>query len=192
MIVDYLENWSIEDKAEEVLQKAKSLEFYDNNKATPLDQIAEIILDCNIIYEDLDQYQYGLLGIADYKQKIIWINQSLDCYEDYNLSDEGRLNFTLAHEIGHFVLHKKLYENDNFFDLHNETNPNIKRIEIQANIFAEMLMMPRKLIYQKWQKDFSDIESDHQKISEMMKFFKTSREAMQIRLKKLDLIQFYC
>ena len=67
MIVDYLENWRIEDEAEKILQKAKSLGFYYNNKTTPLDQIAEIILDCNIIYEDLDQYQYGLLGIADYR-----------------------------------------------------------------------------------------------------------------------------
>ena len=43
MIVDYLENWRIEDEAEKILQKAKSLGFYDNNKTTPLDQIAEII-----------------------------------------------------------------------------------------------------------------------------------------------------
>jgi Zn-dependent peptidase ImmA (M78 family) len=188
MIVDYLENWRIENEAEEILQKAKSLGFYNNNETTPLDQIAEIILNCNIIYQNLDQYQFGLLGIADYKQKIIWIDQSLDCYEDCNLSDEGRLNFTLAHEIGHFVLHKKLYENDNFFDFHNETDWVGRRIETQANIFAAMLMMPRKLIYQKWQKDFSYIESDHQKIFEMMNFFKTSREAMQIRLKNLNLI----
>ena len=188
MIVDYLEEWKIEDEAEEILQKAKLLGFYNNNEATPLDQIAEIILNCHIIYRNLDKHQFGLLGVADYKQKIIWINESLDYYDDYNLPDEGRLNFTLAHEIGHFVLHKKLYENDNFFDFHNETDPIGKRIEIQANIFAEMLMMPRKLIYQKWQKDFFHIENHHQKIYEMMKFFKTSREAMQIRLKNLNLI----
>jgi len=188
MIVNYLENWRIEDEAEKILQKAKSLGFYDNNKATPLDQITEIILNCNIIYQNLDQYQHGLLGIADYKQKIIWIDESLDCYEDCNLSDEGRLNFTLAHEIGHFILHKKLYENDDFTDFHNETNPIGKRIEIQANIFAEMLMMPSKLICQKWQNDFSYIENNHQKISEMMKFIKTSREAMEIRLRNLNLI----
>ena len=188
MIVNYLENWRIEDAAEKILQKAESLQIYNQNEATPLDLLAEIVLNCNIIYEDLDKHQYGLLGVAEYQSNIIWLNKSLDCYEDYNLSDEGRLNFTLAHEIGHFILHKKLYENDDFTDFHNETNPIGKRIEIQANIFAEMLMMPSKLICQKWQNDFSYIENNHQKISEMMKFFKTSREAMEIRLRNLNLI----
>ena len=77
-------------------------------------------------------------------------------------------------------MHKKLYENDNFFDFHNETDWVGKRIEIQANIFAKMLMMPRKLIYQKWQKVFFHIENHHQKIYEMMKFFKTSGSVILI------------
>jgi len=61
----------------------------------------------------------------------------------------ARARFSLAHEIGHLVLHKDYY-NSHPFDttdeyintMQNMTETDNKRLEIQANIFAGYLLMP--------------------------------------------------
>lgn len=58
----------------------------------------------------------------------------------------GRINFTLAHEFGHYLLHRKKYPNGLQCaknDIYNNSSNGIKRaIETEANIFASYLLMP--------------------------------------------------
>ncbi len=55
----------------------------------------------------------------------------------------GRINFTIAHEFGHYLLHRKKYPNGLQCTKNDIYNDSIKRaIETEANIFASYLLMP--------------------------------------------------
>jgi len=187
MNIDFLTEQEIEQKAEEVLDKAYELEIYNKDQATPLELITDHILCYNIVYESLESHQRGVIGAIECESKIIWLDQSLD-YQKDELSAEGRHNFTLAHEIGHFVLHRNLGKDSEMRLFYNENELSKKRIEIQANLFASMLLMPRKLMLKKWNYCFSDILRQEHKIYEMMKFFRVSKQAMSIKLSSLNMI----
>jgi Zn-dependent peptidase ImmA (M78 family) len=62
----------------------------------------------------------------------------------------ARFRFTLAHELGHLVLHKSLYEAANYTDIdgwlefHTSlTKTHLNRYEGQASSFAGTLLLPR-------------------------------------------------
>lgn len=68
-------------------------------------------------------------------------------YEDERW--DKRTNFSVAHEIGHLVLHKSLYESlkikelEDFYRFHEQfSNAAYSRIETQANMFAAKLLVP--------------------------------------------------
>ncbi len=65
--------------------------------------------------------------------------------------DVVRARFTIAHELGHLVLHKELLKSQNitnetkYFEFRkNITTDEEKRLEIQAYIFAGYILMPQK------------------------------------------------
>ncbi len=60
------------------------------------------------------------------------------------LSSKGRINFTLAHELGHFLLHRLAYP-DGFYCGEQDVvrwDSEYRLIEHQANVFAANLLMP--------------------------------------------------
>lgn len=67
-----------------------------------------------------------------------------------------RFRFTMAHELGHFILHTELFSrfsvislgetSDTLSDNLSVAKSDLKRLEYQANIFASCLLMPRKLV----------------------------------------------
>jgi Zn-dependent peptidase ImmA (M78 family) len=77
---------------------------------------------------------------------------------DGNVGVPGRINFTLAHEFGHYLLHRTL--RDTFQcgqnDLMDYDSLESRRIEAQANTFASYLLMPRN--------DF-DVQIEGQEVS---------------------------
>lgn len=63
----------------------------------------------------------------------------------YNTSIKylGRINFTIAHEFGHYLLHRKIYPSGLQCakdDIYGDSTK--KHIETEANIFASYLLMP--------------------------------------------------
>lgn len=55
----------------------------------------------------------------------------------------GRINFTLAHEFGHYLLHRNKYPNGLKCTKADIYNDSIKKtVETDANIFASYLLMP--------------------------------------------------
>lgn len=90
--------------------------------------------------------QLGILGKITFNPLVISISNQLKSI------NEARWRFTLAHEIGHLILHSerlKLYldentENENSI-LRNQGVSSIQnsRLEIQANIFASHLLLPQ-------------------------------------------------
>lgn len=68
----------------------------------------------------------------------------------FNLYEE-RARFTIAHEVGHKILHAKIYENckiktkEEYREFQNSlTDENQKWLEVQAHIFAACVLVPTK------------------------------------------------
>lgn len=99
-----------------------------------------------------------------------------------NKSDSSqRKLFTIAHELGHFFVHKK--ERDEFIDgqliSRNEQEKNAA-IELEANEFAGNLIMPEQEIKQKIPAAITE-----ETIQELARSFNVSTLAMETRLKNL-------
>jgi len=73
-----------------------------------------------------------------------------------NILNPKRRLFTSAHEIGHVILHIQRGKKSNFqctdADI-RETENQEKSLEIEANKFASALLMPKKLIQEKVNKN---------------------------------------
>lgn len=93
----------------------------------------------------------------------------------YISSNQGRDRWSVAHELGHIVLgHYELYPVDTImYDRLTDRERYI--LDREADIFTEELLMPAEWIMQrKW------------KESDLRELFKVSKEAMSIRLNKLN------
>ena len=137
--IPYLKNDQIEKKSIDLL-----VDYYKNNKGSietpiPVFEIVEYLdyhLDFNgegIFKDD------NVLGATYSNDKKIEINEKIS-------KQEGRMNFTIAHEIGHILLHGSLKEHvlcrkdEGIYGDKKET------IEVQADKFAAYLIMPTKLV----------------------------------------------
>lgn len=94
-----------------------------------------------------------------------------------------RQRFTMAHELGHLLMHRHLLNNGTNDDkAYRSTdraafyNPNIRSAqETQANQFAANLLMPAELVRSEWERLGPGLKA-------MAKAFQVSPAAMRIRL----------
>lgn len=93
---------------------------------------------------------------------------------------ENRRRFTVAHELGHYVLGhgERPRDNAQAFSLNN-----YDWREASANKFAAELLMPKSLI------DYYVIQQGHSSLTALADIFKVSEVAMQYRLRNLGLIR---
>lgn len=89
-----------------------------------------------------------------------------------------RRRFTIAHELGHFVLHHGNEEDMIDGQFNNSNNSN----EREANAFASFLLMPKEWVLSHYKKIGLDAK-------ELAKKFNVSEQAMTIRLLELGLIK---
>lgn len=104
--------------------------------------------------------------------------------ESYTIRINGndsptRARFTLAHEIAHYILHRDLI-GDGITDdaLYRSSLSNY--IETQANQYAASLLMPARLMREKWRQGLRAIH-------EFASAFGVSSKAAEIRMKELRL-----
>lgn len=119
----------------------------------------------------------GLIFRNDKGKYSIFINEK---------DSENRKRFTLAHELGHFFLHKEYLESNGYImDSQSAVlfritdNPNEEK-EQEANLFAAELLMPERLVTKAW---LTTKDTD-----ELAKIFKVSVLAMSYRLTNLWLL----
>lgn len=88
----------------------------------------------------------------------------------------NRQRFTLAHELGHFVLEhgEKSDDSETLYRQNGHTDP----VEIEANNFAAELLMPETAIS-------ILIKEGYTNISDLAGWFEVSEQAMYFRLKNL-------
>ncbi len=97
----------------------------------------------------------------------------------------GRYRFTLAHELAHWILHRKLYTGTKLAAAFSMDIPTKNRVEWQANYLAKAMLMP---ISQLKRAFYGIPGNEESKISTLAQIFEVSKQAMQIRLKELGLI----
>ena len=199
-----------------------------NGDITPLELIVEKFLQFDLDYQYLSNNQYYLgrtvftkgtevivtnkkfneIDIISVNHPTIFIEQSLLD------TDDLRYPFTLAHELGHAVLHKPLfYENEDQLtlfdvskfgknssykpltrldlieaghrDIDNKNVTELDWIEWQANVFAACILIPKKSLLTFYQK----YEKDYRfLINDVANKFSTSYSVAEIRIKNLQLL----
>jgi Zn-dependent peptidase ImmA (M78 family) len=108
---------------------------------------------------------------------------------------EVRRRFTIAHELGHFILHRKnsasseqLFIDRDFLVKYRSSNkytPADYEQEQQANAFAAALLMPEEFVYAELAKiDYDDL-SEIELINALAEVFEVSPTAMTYRLANL-------
>lgn len=146
-----------------------------------------------------------ILGSANFDWNSIEINSH---------DNEFRERFTIGHEIGHFCLghghylrSENVIERDLLVDAEGTENFNFTRLELQANLFASEIILPDKVFriavevgcerLKMRDIGFGRVYVDdnpwnyqpyNELISELSQYFRVSKQATEIRLKKLGLV----
>jgi hypothetical protein len=163
MHVDYLPKSRIEAAAMQLLGRYGQKFGEITAPPVPIDEIIECHLDLTFDFDDLVT-QFGssdVLGASWLDDKRVVIDQSLD--PDTYPNKEGRYRFTVAHEIGHWILHApKILAEKAQPSLFGDTNddPSIvcrssqskEPAEWQADCFAGHLLMPTEFVTAAWKK----------------------------------------
>lgn len=141
----------------------------------PVERIAKE-LGIRVQYAPFDGDLSGMAFVKDGKP-IAGVN---------SLHHPNRQRFTLAHEIGHIVLHRQLIESEVHIDkgsLRRDTlaSAGIDPVEIAANAFASEFMMPEHLLEIAMSGRPIDLEDD-ELVAGLAKRFKVSEAAMRFRL----------
>lgn len=101
-----------------------------------------------------------------------------------------RKRFTVAHELGHFVLHPPAPEYDGVHtqrrDLEASSGTSLK--EIEANAFAAELLMPEALVRERFARVTDLFDLDERDVHAAAKDFEVSQQAMAYRLVSLGIL----
>ena len=112
----------------------------------------------------------------------------------YNSKDAPvRQRFTIAHEFGHFVLHRddeELFVDKSFAVVFRDSRSSKGEIrkEIEANAFAAALLMPAASLKQEIRKNYFDL-ADEDSLRTLANLFEVSISAMTYRIDNLDLLR---
>ena len=144
--------------------------------------LGEMVYDESLVpvyFRDLKKYT-----LIQVNGKTIILDESL--LTGYN---DGRLRFTCAHEIAHWLLHQDLYAGTGQAaafgnpQKSSEENPAVER---QANQLATLLLMPKVQV----KKAFFQIRSNpnYDPTAALAKLFQVSKQAMGIFMREHNLI----
>ena len=178
-------NETIDRKARDMLKKANAL-------AQPVDLkriLGELKLELRV--RPMEEEYSGFLAVD---KRVIVANK---------LHPPVRRRFTIAHEIGHYDLHRRNQDTANVFIdrtayFHNEQEVYFRgdqlgvadyRMEVEANAYAAGLLMPRELLEQYLNQHSDKINlSKSESIRVLAEEFEVSRLAMGYRLHNLGFI----
>lgn len=169
----------IDAKAEKILQQTKTLRV-------PVDvELVAHRLNLQIEPASLGESVSGLL-VVEKGQGVI----------GYNATQASvRQRFTIAHEIGHFVLHisdnpSALFIDTQYIVYHRDARSSTgeDQREREANRFAAALLMPATSLYTEVQRQTFDFGNDEM-LTALASKFQVSTQAMSIRLSALRIWQ---
>lgn len=151
-----------------------------NRPSVPIQRIAKS-LGARMIFSPLDSELSGMVYVKG-RTPIIGIN---------SLHHPNRQRFTIAHECGHLTLHKGLIGKEIHVDKRfpmlmrdSLSATGISRIEIEANLFAAEILMPRYLLTEALNNEPFDIDEE-ETVNSLARSFRVSPAAMRFRLGNL-------
>ena len=118
---------------------------------TDIDKLIEFGFGLDIIWENIDHFDKSsdVLAAIVPSQKAIYMNETK---KDLFLRKMGTMNFSKAHELGHWILHvteMKDFQQLSFSDgfrFYCRGGSKRPPQEIQADMFAASILMPRNII----------------------------------------------
>lgn len=178
-------NETIDGKARNMLEKACALA-----QPVDLDRVLDK-LELELRFSPMEEEYSGFLAVD---KRVIVVNE---------LHPAVRQRFTIAHEIGHYDLHRNdqdatdvFIDRTTYFD--NEQEMYFRRsqldaadyrMETEANAYAAGLLMPRELLERYLDQHSGEIDlSKTEGIEVIAEAFSVSRIAMGYRLRNLNLI----
>ena len=204
LCVPYLERSEVEGRATTVLSKVG----YESG-AVPLDSICAYLKEeTALLVTESVNLPKGVLGQISFSPVVIYLDNG-------QASTNERIRFTLAHELGHFLLGHGNYmdrencrEEDIAIDHSHVINiSDIYRMEWQANYFASCLLLPKKQFEQEFfmqakiHKLFDrgygllylddqrcNIDTFYRVTAPLVKKFKVSRTVVKLRLIELGVL----
>ena len=143
---NYISYEETEEKANEFLSK------YNPNREipVPIEEIVELKLEISIIPKMKMLSQHGIDAFLSADFTELYIDQ------EHYMSQSNRSRFTLAHEVGHYVLHKDIIKSINTLEQWKDylLGQGSRRAiyEIQADNFAGCLLMPQPEVIEEFSK----------------------------------------
>ena len=174
-------------------------------KGSPAKMLPKIIAAEKIKLREIDGEE-KFLG-AFYKSSK---TAELYIFVNKNIDNVGRKNFTLAHELGHFVLQHYLHTASFFCaedDIKEEGDANSEQ-EKEANYFASCFLLPKERVRKNFIKELQWQTKDNNREfwavstcgksysvwkiirNKLLKTFNVSEAALRIRLTELKLAKF--
>lgn len=164
--VRYLSEDEIEKEAELLLAEYAETTGNPTKMPVPVDEIVTYHLALRLGFADLHETlripmlrdQPDILGAIWVDKEAILIDRSLDPKRSPSMA--GRYRFSVAHEIGHWRLHRTYVGKDanqaSLFD--GSPEPTVicrssqakEPIEWQADFFSSCLLMPRRRVHEEW------------------------------------------
>lgn len=149
-------------------EKANELSEGYTSPLIPVFEIAEEN-GVNVVFADFLEYSEKVSGFCDFENAKLFVNKS---------DSTNRQSFTIAHELGHWILHRNLFEAEPEtypvlprFSKTDDSNP----LEQEANHFAANLLVPKRLLK----------PLIHAPVSFLADVFGVSRIMMEYRVKNV-------
>jgi Zn-dependent peptidase ImmA (M78 family) len=162
--------WLARNKAAELLRTGDV-----KKPPIPVENLANLV-KAEIRYEPFAGNLSGMVQRTTDNRAIVGVN---------SLHPITRRRFTIAHELGHLILHRdRNFHIDESYPIGFRTDLSSEAIddhEIEANQFAAELLMPMEFLAQDLNNLPLDIESD-QLIAKLARKYQVSLQAMTIRL----------
>lgn len=162
-----LPDWTlVEDEVAELLAS-----HHVRDAPVPLDALVQS-QDLSVQFGHLPSGQSNIAGFIRLSERKIYVNVA---------DAPRRQTFTIAHELGHWVLHRQL------LDAHPELYRVLKRdrpmaspspLEQEANGFAGRLLVPRQLLDHYWRRAFV-----RPTVPTLARIFSVSEDVIRFRLK---------
>lgn len=174
-------------------------EMYLNGKpcAVPIEAIIEKTFGLRIEYQYLtnDARELGRMiydnGITTYYDRdamdyaLMRVEGATMLIEASLLEDEkcyGRLRFTLAHELAHYIIHKRIFSGTGIAAALYNQDTDEDATEWQANYLAKAILMPNGQIKRCFYALRPVCRSKRDFVCRMAEIFEVSKQAMEIRL----------
>ena len=177
---------AIETAAAELLSAVVKTLGLEEPVPFPVERAAEFHLGYTIDFLEMPE---DILGGINFESKVIFVNPSVEAHE-------GRYSFTIAHELGHHVLHREVYLAGHGEAVMCRSGEGRPPEEVEADHFAEALLMPAEEVKKaaktsRW-RDTASVRGHLAFAADVVKISGISNvsvQAMTARLRRLGLLR---